>query len=96
MNDNFVNDLPLEQQTDDATAYLGVYVVQHLLNLIGHYGLTEDGIFGPNTQDAVSQFQQSWNKKQPEQPISVDGQVGYDTWQALVFSIPAPTLAANR
>ena len=49
--------------------------LQKLLNKNG-YSLSEDGIFGTKTQDAVRDYQQKNN-------LSVDGIVGTNTWGAL-------------
>ena len=49
--------------------------LQKLLNNHG-YSLDEDGIFGENTKNAVTDFQQKNN-------LSVDGIVGTNTWGAL-------------
>ena len=49
--------------------------LQKLLNKNG-YSLSEDGIFGAKTQDAVRDYQQKNN-------LSVDGIVGTNTWGAL-------------
>lgn len=56
--------------------------LQKLLNQNG-YNLTEDGIFGKNTQAAVKDYQQKNN-------LAVDGIVGTNTWGALTkASAPA-------
>ena len=49
--------------------------LQKLLNNHG-YGLSEDGIFGAKTQDAVKDYQQ-------KSGLSVDGIVGTNTWGSL-------------
>ena len=49
--------------------------LQKLLNQNG-YSLTEDGVFGSKTQDAVKDYQQKNN-------LGVDGIVGTNTWNAL-------------
>lgn len=53
-----------------------VEFLQNLLQKLGFYSGEIDGIFGPNTQSAVRNFQTSFG-------LSVDGIVGPNTWQAL-------------
>lgn len=50
--------------------------LQNYLNQVGNYGLTEDGKYGPKTQQAVKDYQSS-NK------LTVDGIAGNQTWGAL-------------
>ena len=68
---------------------MDVTELQKLLNMKG-YKLTEDGIFGANTQKAVRDYQQKNN-------LSVDGVVGNNTWAALTgtgaTTAPAATTA---
>lgn len=52
-----------------------VELLQTYLSSLG-YGLTVDGIFGPNTLNAVKSFQSS-------KGLTVDGIVGINTWSAL-------------
>ena len=54
-----------------------VKAVQNLLQAKYGYSLTVDGIFGPQTNDAVRDFQ-------ADKKLSVDGIVGPKTWQALI------------
>lgn len=61
-----------------------VFLLQFLLNQYGS-NLTVDGIFGPNTENAVRAFQQN-------NSLSVDGIVGPNTWKTLLFLPPYPTL----
>jgi hypothetical protein len=53
-----------------------VVALQYLLNSHG-YSLATDGIFGPNTKNAVQSFQTS-------KGLAVDGIVGKNTWSALI------------
>lgn len=53
-----------------------VEFLQNLLQKLGFYSGEIDGIFGPNTQSAVRNFQRSFG-------LSVDGIVGPNTWRAL-------------
>lgn len=61
-----------------------VMLLQFILNQMG-YNLTIDGDFGPNTENAVRQFQQ-------ENSLAVDGIVGNNTWRTLLFLPLYPTL----
>jgi hypothetical protein len=54
-----------------------VKAVQHLLKAKYGYSLTVDGIFGPQTNDAVRDFQ-------ADKDLIIDGIVGPNTWQALI------------
>jgi len=53
-----------------------IYIVQKMLNTLG-YGLKEDGVFSPEMQDAVKEFQAS------REDLVVDGVVGYLTMKEL-------------
>ena len=59
--------------------------LQKLLNKNG-YSLTEDGVFGAKTQEAVRDYQQKNN-------LSVDGIVGTNTWGALTGASTAQNSA---
>lgn len=61
--------------------------LQKLLNQNG-YSLSEDGIFGTKTQDAVKDYQQKNN-------LTVDGIVGTNTWGALTGTSGASNTAAT-
>ena len=50
--------------------------LQNYLNQVGNYGLTEDGKYGPKTQEAVKNYQSSNN-------LTVDGIAGNQTWGSL-------------
>ena len=52
-----------------------VRALQQLLNSLG-FPCGVDGVFGPNTRSAVKRFQEA-------RGLSVDGEVGPDTWRAL-------------
>lgn len=53
-----------------------VWDLQHRLQQLGLYQLSQDGIFGPHSQQAVVQFQQRYG-------LVADGIVGAQTWNAL-------------
>lgn len=61
-----------------------VRLLQFLLNDYG-YNLSRDGVFGPNTQNAVVNFQQNNN-------LASDGIVGRRTWTALLNLYPTSTI----
>lgn len=54
-----------------------VKTVQRALNEKGFQAGTEDGLFGPNTKNAIKRFQQY-------KGLSVDGIVGPNTWKYLL------------
>jgi peptidoglycan hydrolase-like protein with peptidoglycan-binding domain len=56
-----------------------VQTLQHLLRARGHQ-VAVDGIFGPQTDQAVRTFQQSTS-------LTVDGIVGPRTWSALIVEV---------
>ena len=56
-----------------------VYAIQHLLRARG-YDLDVDGVFGPQTQARVEDFQTDNNLKE-------DAIVGPETWQALIIQV---------
>lgn len=60
--------------------------LQKMLNQNG-YKLTEDGIFGANTQNAVKDYQKKYG-------LTVDGIVGNNTWASLTGG-SAPTSTSN-
>ena len=62
--------------------------LQKLLNQNG-YSLTEDGIFGTKTQEAVKDYQQKNN-------LTVDGIVGTNTWGALTGANAGTTGATSN
>lgn len=59
--------------------------LQRALRRTPNLGVTVDGIFGPQTEEAVKEFQKEAN-------LSVDGIVGPHTWAALPDGGPMPTL----
>lgn len=61
-----------------------VYLLQYIL-LQNGYSLSVDGIFGANTQRAVTEFQSA-------NGLNADGIVGPDTWRTLLVLPPRPTL----
>jgi peptidoglycan hydrolase-like protein with peptidoglycan-binding domain len=69
---------------DTGEAVRGVQEEFQFRNLSGdpNQGLTVDGIFGPQTDAAVRDFQQAIHADVPS--MAVDGIVGPMTWQALV------------
>lgn len=77
-----------------------VLSVQQRLNVIGCGPITEDGIFGVETQDAVELFQARFSDIAGS-PLKIDGIVGPMTWGALFgktstppnASAPSPLLA---
>lgn len=66
---------PLEENGSSGE---NVYSVQYMLRARG-YSVTADGDFGPLTETAVKSFQSS-------KGLSVDGEVGAQTWPALIVS----------
>ena len=61
--------------------------LQKILNQSG-YNLTEDGIFGTNTQNAVRDYQ-------TKNGLTVDGIVGTNTWGSLLGGSKSTTTTAN-
>ncbi len=57
--------------------------LQELLNKLGYELGSSDGIFGPNTETAVVQFQQ-------KQGMPPDGVVGPQTWAKLEQATSSP------
>lgn len=56
-----------------------VYTIQHLLTARG-FATTADGIFGPNTEARVKEFEAA-------NGLTVDGVVGASTWEPLVITV---------
>lgn len=54
-----------------------VKLLQNLLNKAGSFNLTEDGIFGEQTYNAVKEYQRI-------RELSIDGCVGDKTWAKLL------------
>lgn len=61
-----------------------VYLLQYLLAQNG-LDLSVDGVFGPNTADALGRFQQA-------NGLQVDSVAGQNTWRTLLALPPRPTL----
>lgn len=61
-----------------------VYLLQYILSQNG-YNLSVDGVFGPNTQRAVTNFQSA-------NGLTADGIVGANTWRTLLVLPPRPTV----
>jgi hypothetical protein len=66
-----------------------VLAIQHRLNQVGCGPVTEDGIFGVETQDAIELFQARFSDTAGA-PLKVDGRVGPMTWGALFGEESAP------
>lgn len=74
---------PLLRQGQPAPGPLAVEPIrslQYLLREHGHPEVAPDGIFGPITEAAVRDFQQS-------RGLLVDGIVGNQTWPALIVTV---------
>lgn len=71
-----IPDWPLVQKGDQA---FPVRSLQQLLRARNH-PVAVDGIFGPKTEAAVKQFQQS-------KGLSADGKVGKQTWPKLIVQV---------
>jgi peptidoglycan hydrolase-like protein with peptidoglycan-binding domain len=70
-------ELPVLRQGEDVSPP-AVTRLQTMLNFVrGEPALVEDGIFGPNTDAAVREFQ-------ADEHLVVDGIVGQNTWTALL------------
>jgi hypothetical protein len=65
-----------------------VLAIQRRLNQVGCGPVAEDGVFGPETADAVELFQ-ARSVDQHGSPLLVDGSVGPMTWAALFGAVPA-------
>ncbi len=61
-----------------------VYLAQYLLTQYG-YSLAVDGVFGANTANAVTAFQNA-------NLLQADGIIGQNTWRTLLVLPPRPTL----
>ncbi len=70
---------PVLRKGDKDVEGNGVRRLQYLLRHKG-FNIQPDHIFGPATEDAVKQFQQSAN-------LLVDGIVGDQTWNALLVTV---------
>jgi peptidoglycan hydrolase-like protein with peptidoglycan-binding domain len=55
--------------------------VQQFLKRAGLYTQEVDGVFGPELEAAVLQFQELAN-------LAPDGVIGYETWRAMLRSVP--------
>ena len=73
------SDFPNVKQGDKDQQGVNVRRIQFLLR---HHGLGQavDGVFGPNTDSLVRQFQQS-------NGLAVDGVVGPKTWSKLIVQV---------
>ena len=69
-----------------------VLAIQRRLNQVGCGPVAEDGVFGPETADAVELFQ-ARSVDQHGSPLLVDGSVGPMTWAALFGAVPAVDVA---
>ena len=76
-----------------ATAIFPVRPLQQLLQARGYNNVAVDGIFGPVTEGAVKDFQQS-------KGLAADGIAGPQSWPKLVIQVkkgsPATPCAASR
>lgn len=75
----------------NSTETEAVRAVQAALNLRGCGPVPEDGLFGPQTEAAVRQFQ-SRSFDATGLPLVIDGQVGPVTWAALFGAASLPAL----
>ncbi|MDQ3573329.1 MAG: peptidoglycan-binding protein [Actinomycetota bacterium] len=74
------SDWPIVRQGhSDNDAFGAVTIIQHLLNYHGG-SMDVDGVFGPQTDATVRDFERSRN-------LTVDGIVGNQTWEALVVQV---------
>lgn len=71
-----------------STDKANVYAIQYLINNAGYSSISVDGGFGSGTVTAVSTFQ---SKK----GLSADGQVGANTWKALVVTQSTNSYSVN-
>lgn len=77
-------------QLVDPTSPMALSDVQHALNVLGYTGadgqpLTEDGLFGPNTTYAISDFE-------GQHQLTQDGTAGPEVWATLRAMIAAKNL----
>jgi len=73
-----------DDDPDDQPKILSVLEVQRILAGSGIYRGNLDGVYGPQTKQAVASFQGRWNTKAPaDKKLSVDGIPGPKTCQAL-------------
>jgi peptidoglycan hydrolase-like protein with peptidoglycan-binding domain len=73
---DMIPDWPLVEKGDEV---FPVRPLQQLLRARSH-PVTVDGIFGPRTESAVKEFQQSTG-------LSADGKVGKQTWPKLIVQV---------
>ncbi|NEP37708.1 peptidoglycan-binding domain-containing protein [Moorena sp. SIO3B2] len=81
-NTAYVTHLPVLKK---GTAGEAVRFLQQLLNRYMDYNLVFDGQFGSQTEQAVRNFQRSYNyqgKSNPER-LTIDGIVGKETYRAI-------------
>lgn len=71
-----------------STDKANVYAIQYLINNAGYSSISVDGGFGSGTATAVSTFQ---SKK----GLTADGQVGANTWQALIVTQSTNSYTVN-
>jgi len=73
-----------DDDPDDQPKILSILEVQKILAGMGLYRGNVDGVYGPQTKQAVASFQGKWNTKAPnDKKLSVDGVPGPKTCQAL-------------
>ena len=77
--EHYGDGFPVLKKGDEDVEGNGVRRVQYLLRQKG-FDIQPDHIFGPATEDAVKQFQQSEN-------LLVDGIVDSQTWSALLVTV---------
>jgi peptidoglycan hydrolase-like protein with peptidoglycan-binding domain len=82
--------MQISQQPTIALEAIGPAVrrTQRALYRTGDHSVAIDGIFGPQTDKSVREFQF-------ERSLAVDGIVGPDTWAALPDGAPMPELAVG-
>jgi N-acetyl-anhydromuramyl-L-alanine amidase AmpD len=73
-----------DDDTDPQPKILGILEVQKILATKGMYRGAHDGVYGPQTKQAVILFQSKWNSTHPKGPkLDVDGIPGPMTCKAL-------------